>query len=285
MDADGFLRWLFGVPALPLPFRAWLDTRTLPFPGEPDRICDTVAWLGRPGEPVSWAVPVEFCLTPDATMFGRLLAYLGQLWLERRPDGAPENRFHVGAGVVNLTGQGRTSQDMQLEGTGLRTLLMVKECDLAGQDASTTLDGVAAGTLARCVLPWIPLMRGGAESGILQRWMELAEAEPDSRRRADHGGLAVVFAEAAGRRAVWLDALKEWNMIESQQVLEWIAEGEIKGEIKSLLRLLQRKFPPGPPEDLVSLIQSCTETSLVARWFDAAIDAQSLDDFRRMLRT
>ena len=37
MDAAGFLSWLFGVSALPHSFVGWLDTRTLPFPGDPDR--------------------------------------------------------------------------------------------------------------------------------------------------------------------------------------------------------------------------------------------------------
>jgi hypothetical protein len=271
LDPTGFLCWLLQVLALPLPFRGWLDTRTLPFPGEADRICDTVAWLGQaPG--LSCAVVVEFCSEPDERMFGRLLTYLGRLWLERRPDGEQNGRFHVGAVVVNLTGQGSTSREMQLQGTGLRTLLQIEERNLADEDAAATLDGVASGALARCVLPWVPLMRAGADSGILQRWKELAAAEPDSRRRSDYGGLALVFAEAAGRRVARHDALKEWNMTESQQVLEWIAEGEAKGERKNkvdyLLRVLRRKFPPGPPPELVSIIQSTTDSTLLTRWFD-----------------
>src|SRR4051794_22716153 len=50
-DPAGFLRWL--VPGLPpgLEVRGWLDARTLPFPGEPDRVCDTVAELSDPSEP------------------------------------------------------------------------------------------------------------------------------------------------------------------------------------------------------------------------------------------
>jgi hypothetical protein len=38
-----------------LAYREWLDTRTIPFPGERDRTCDTVARLDRAGhqaEPV-----------------------------------------------------------------------------------------------------------------------------------------------------------------------------------------------------------------------------------------
>jgi hypothetical protein len=44
-----------------LAFREWLDTRTIPFPGERDRTCDTVARLDgaeRQAEPV--ACIVEF---------------------------------------------------------------------------------------------------------------------------------------------------------------------------------------------------------------------------------
>src|SRR5947208_3159267 len=60
-----FLRWL--LPALPatLSFQGWLDTRTLPFPGEPDRICDTVACLQDDAQPgIWWAIPIEFELKP-----------------------------------------------------------------------------------------------------------------------------------------------------------------------------------------------------------------------------
>ena len=83
LDPPAFLGWLFG--ATEAPFLGWLDTRTLPFPGDPERTCDTVAWLGQPGQEGPWAVPIEFNLEPDPAMFGRMLVYLGQLWLEQRP--------------------------------------------------------------------------------------------------------------------------------------------------------------------------------------------------------
>src|SRR5206468_552271 len=78
--------------------------------------------------------------------------------------------------------------------------------------------------------------------------------EPDSRKRGDYGGLAVVFAELTGCRAQWKEALKEWNMEQSLQVLEWQAQGEARGEIKgelralrdTLRRLLERRFGPIP---------------------------------------
>jgi hypothetical protein len=163
LDAVGFLCWLRGETPAQLLFRTWLDTRTLPFPGDPERTCDTVAWLADADPAHEWAIPVEFCAEPDGTLFGRLLVYLGQLWLEVRPTEAGGERFNVGAVVVNLTGRGRTSRTMRLRRTGIGTSLEVGEHNLADEDAAATLAAVEAGTLARCVLPWIALMRGADE--------------------------------------------------------------------------------------------------------------------------
>ncbi len=281
MDAVGFLCWLLGETPEELRFRTWLDTRTLPFPGDPERTCDTVAWLGDADPGVEWALPLEFSLTPDGELFGRLLVYLGQLWLEKRPTDARGERFRVGAVVVNLTGRGQTSRDMALRRTGVRTALGVAECSMAEVDAATVLAGITGGAGARCLLSWIPLMHGGAEAAIIQQWLHLARQEPDSRRRGDYGGLAIVFAEAAGCREVWKEALKGWNVVESQQVLEWIAEGEAKGEANALLRLLERKFPPGAPAEVVAAVRATTDLEQLRRWFDMALAAASLVAFRQ----
>src|SRR5947209_1819811 len=48
-DPIGFIRWLIPGISPTLKFRGWLDTRTLPFPGSPDRTCDTVAELAEDG--------------------------------------------------------------------------------------------------------------------------------------------------------------------------------------------------------------------------------------------
>lgn len=293
LDAAGFLSWLLREEPSNLRFRGWLDTRTLPFPGDPERICDTVAWLSDADPAIEWALPVEFCIEPDGSLFGRLLVYLGQLWLEVRPTNARGERFHVGAIVVNLTGRGQTSRTMRLRQTGIGTMLDVAERDLADEDAATTLAGIASGALSRCVLSWIPLMQGADEDGIIQQWKELAALEADNRRRSDYGGLALVFADAAGRLAVWKEALKEWNMRESQQVLEWInmgraegraegrVEGEAKGEANALLRLLVKRFPPGAPADLTAKIQATADLERLRNWFDLALAAGSLDSFRQ----
>ncbi len=289
LEAVGFLGWLLREETDQLRFRGWLDTRTLPFPGDPERICDTVAWLGDADPAVEWAVPVEFCLKPDGSLFGRFLVYLGQLWLEVRPTCAGGERFSVGAVVVNLTGHGRTSHEMRLRQTGLVTHLGVIERNLAEEDAAATLAAIASGTLHPCILLWIPLLHGGDEAAIIESWRELAGQEPDQRRRGDYGGLTLVFAEAAGCLDVWKEALKEWNMIESQQVLEWMAQGEAKGraegeargEANAILRLLAKRFPPGASKDLIAAIQATTDLGRLRIWFDLAYAADSLDAFRQ----
>jgi hypothetical protein len=284
-DSVALLGWLLRETPEELRFRTWLDARTLPFPGDPERVCDTVAWLGDADPAVEWALPLEFCLDPDGELFGRLLIYLGLLWKEKRPTDAGHERFWVGAAVVNLRGRGNTARDMVLRRTGVRTLLGIAERNLADENAAAVLAGIAGGMAPRCLLAWIPLMQGGGEAAIIQQWLNLARQEPDSRRRSDYGGLALVFAEAAGCRKEWKEALKGWNMEESQQVLEWIAEGEARGEARgeanALVRLLEKRFPPGAPADTVAAIRATIDVDRLRRWFDLAVEADSLATFRQ----
>ncbi len=224
-------------------------------------------------------------------------------------------RYRVGAVVVNLTGRGDTSRDLRLGRTGVHTCLEVVEVNPSTHRADTTLEAIALGELPRCILPWLPLMQGGDDVDILNRWKEIAAGEPDATRRGDYGGLAIVFAEAAGRLTLWKEALKGWNMRDSQQVLEWIEqgrkegklegklegeregqkkgkeqgkkegkkEGKIEGERNALLRLLRKKFSARLPAKLVASIQACDDESRLARWFDSAIDADSLEAFRQAM--
>ncbi len=104
LDPVGYCSWVLREASAVLHFLTWLDTRTLPFPGDPERICDTVAHLGDADPQVHWAVPIEFSLEPDALMFGRLLVYLGQLWLEQRPGAERGSHYQAGRGVGELNG-------------------------------------------------------------------------------------------------------------------------------------------------------------------------------------
>ena len=76
-------------------------------------------------------------------------------------------------------------------------------------------------------------------------------------------------------------------MIESQQVLEWIAEGEAKGRAESeaelLLRLLALRFPPGASAALITQIRATRDADQLTRWFDAAVLAPSLEAFQQSM--
>jgi hypothetical protein len=78
---------------------------------------------------------------------------------------------------------------------------------------------------------------------------------------------------------------EEWNVIESQQVQEWMAmgeaKGEVKGEIKLLLRALTALSPTGVPTDLEDKIRTITSEEQVQAWFDLALKSSSLEAFRQ----
>src|SRR5690349_419254 len=89
------------------------------------------------------------------------------------------------------------------------------------ENAGQTLSGIRGGSIAKCILPWVPLMHGAAEVSMMEEWKELASAEPSPQLRATYGRLALVFADVTGTVDEWRRALEGWNMRESQIVLEW----------------------------------------------------------------
>jgi hypothetical protein len=285
LDPVGLLCWLLNLPASAFAFKGWLDTRTIPFPGEPDRTCDTVAFvldLTRGGIP--WAVVIEFQIEADPLMFGRLLVYMGQVWIARKPYPEPGDRFAVGAVVVNLTGRGSSSYNVDWPEADLGTSLRNPDRDMASRQAAKELARIAAGEVGKVALPLIPLMQGGGEDDNIRQWVEIASAEPDAKKRADYGGLALVFAEAANSATAWKKALEGWNVIQSQQVLEWQAqarkEGRDEGRKEALLDLLQDKFGAVPGE-VAAAVRSEADQGKLRRWSTIAGRVDSLEQFRR----
>lgn len=290
LDAEAFLAWLLGLPTGAFEFRGWLDTRGVPFPGHPDRTSDTVAHVTRADEGgAPWLVAIEFQTKPDPEMFGRLLGYLSGLWLERKPDTERGSRFHLGAAVVNLTGNGLASREMSWPAAGLHSQLTVAERNLATERAADLLAGVESGRWSRALLPWVPLMAGGDEPDLVDRWKALAEAEPDSRRKGELGGLALVFAEKIKGRDVWQRKLEGWNVEESTLVNSWIARGteigkEIGKEIgsveearRTVLRLGAKRFDGVTPA-ANGAVQMITDHGRLERIIDRIFDAASWDD-------
>lgn len=231
LDPQGFLSWLLGLPPDDIAFGGWLDTRSIPFPAEPDRTNDTVARLDSvSGEEEPWALAVEFEVRPLLDMFGRFLNYLSGMWMNLRPDPEAGSRFQVGAAVINLTGRGNTSRQMSWPAAGVRTQLQVVERNLEEESARELLDLIESGRHSRCLLPWISLMSGADEPDIVDKWKVLAEREPDRRRRAEFAFVALLFAEKAGRKQLWFEKLEEWNVEESTVLEEFTRKREAKSE-------------------------------------------------------
>jgi hypothetical protein len=279
LDSVGLIRWLFDLSPEEFSFEGWVDTRMIPWPGDPERTCDTVAYLRDPAQGgLPWAVVIEFQAEPDPKMFGRLLVYLGHLWEGVKPSPERGDRFHVARVVVNLTGVGNSAYDMHWPRADLGTTLRRDDENLGKRDAAKELDAIATGHVTRAVLGWIPLMQGGGEDAIIQRWKGLADADP--RFRADHGGLALVFAEAAGRGDVWRKALEGWNVVQSKQVTEWQTQAQVRERVSSVLEVLEERFGP-PPPDLTTSLRASTDLEALRRWHRLAVKTDSLDQFKR----
>ena len=259
----GFLEWALRLGPPSFRFEEWLDTRAVPFPGDTDRTGDTVARLANlaaGGQP--WAIAIEFQVEPDSLMFGRLLGYLAAIWQARKPDRESGSRFHVGAVLVNLTGRGDASRDMEWEEAGLGLRLKVQERNLATESADELLTAIEAGSRPRTLLPWMSLMTGGDESAIIERWKRAAEVEPNLRRRADYAAPAVALAEAAGRKSIWVKALEGWNVYRATIVDEWLEqrrEEDRAGIRAMLLRLGKKRFGRSPSKKQAAELQAITD--------------------------
>jgi hypothetical protein len=81
-----------------------------------------------------------------------------------------------------------------------------------------------------------------------------------------------VFSEAAGCHAAWKQALKEWNMVQSQQVLEWQAEARAE----ALLEALEARFGAVPAE-IASAVRATTDIARLKSWGILAAKAPSLE--------
>jgi hypothetical protein len=264
-------------------FVRWQDTRTLPFPGEPDRICDTVAEFEQRTDPQRRClVDVEVQAKPDPNLLERLGEYAFRLRRELHYGSGPPGKYPVLCLVLNLTGAEQASRlEMALpEWNAAAHSLQVAQGTLRSEDTGQSLARIAQGELERWVLPWLPLLRGAAEPANIAEWKRLAAQEPDSRSRSEFGFLAHVFAELAGTALVWDKALEGWNMTESPLINKLQEEARIETHIKDVRRAINLRFGTSVPTDLDEQLAAIKSKAELERWFDASQTAPSLDAFR-----
>lgn len=286
LDPAGFLRWLFPGLDPDLLFTRWSETQTIPFPGQPDRRCDTVAELTRSsGLAPSWMLILELQTEPDADIVERLLEYMARARRELRYGPHGRDKYLAALAVLNLTGPPpHSSLDMILPGsTGVAFRCQTRGLTFAQVDAGQTLSDTRAGQTARCMLPWVPLMQGGDRAETVTLWKETADREAEQHVRTSYAGLALVFADLANCLLVWRQGLEGWNMRKSRIVEEWREEGRQEGRIEAfrylLSQKLQKRFPGMSSPAILAAVQAQTNTDDLIRWLDLLDSAVSLEAF------
>jgi hypothetical protein len=281
------IRWLVPDLDADLGFTRWLDTETIAFPGEPGRRCDTVAELvSRGGKSAPWALVLEAEARPTASIIDRVLEYESRLLRRLRHGPRRRDRYLVAAVVIFLRGRKKQlTLQMRLPSTALGLHFTVGTMSLARAPAAATVERIGRGELGRSILPWVPLMAGGDDAALIAEWVRLANAEPNSQRRGEYAGLALIFADSVGRWPVWKQALEGFNVWESQAVREWKTEARVEEKRGDILVVLRERFEAEVPADLAQKVQQTTDLGVLAGWLKVAAKVASFDAFRAAIQS
>ena len=170
-DPPRCTEWLLPRLQVKHPFREWFDARQLPFPGERDRYCDTVAVFERPEDPETrWVVVIEALSEPQRLMPARMFHYGSGLYLELENRSEWRGKTKVALVVLDLTGPSQTNEikcELPEDLNGLIHIKMLRRC-FREEDAAELLARIEQGEVGGCLLPWIPLMAGADQSDIIE---------------------------------------------------------------------------------------------------------------------
>jgi hypothetical protein len=207
LNATAYLRELMGETFWQVwRWRGWLDSQAIPFPGEPDRRLDTLAWFDRPdAASPPLAVVIEFLARASDDVLQRLAEFMLRVHREMPfQEQVPRVPYLVIGIVVNLAGslaRNRwsmlpidtsqvTSGDEVEEGfaaeniSNLGLMLTVGVRNLERRSARRLLKRVADGA-ARTLLAFLPLYAEADQTDVAREWAVLVGAEADERIRAD----------------------------------------------------------------------------------------------------
>jgi hypothetical protein len=270
-------------------YRDWAPTQTTPRIAERDQIADRAVILedlrksGR-----LWLGVLEFQARHDEDKLDDLLAEAAQFRRDARHGPQAEGKYAVLPVLIYLVGRcpdERKELDLTTPGGfGIRYKPVLWE---VGQDPATAaLDDFEQGKTTWGILFWVSLMAGAGEAGVVDRWRRIVLGLPQSEQ-ADLIGIALVFAELAGRGLVWRQVLEGWNMTESAIVNEWIAKAQEQTRFEELrnttIRVLNARFPGQVSSDIIATINQQPSLELLREWIDQAA-LLPLDKFREYLR-
>jgi hypothetical protein len=176
------------------------------------------------------------------------------------------------------------------------------------ESAEKTLDRIERGELGLCILVWVPLMAGADRPEVIRRWRDLAMRQQRLDLRGSYGSLALVFAEMAGRKAIWQTGLEGFDMQESTIMRQWrkdgievgrkeglevgrqegrqegLQEGALANARAAVLNVLQARFLETPvPEGIRAALEGSADVGQLTDWLRAAALTTSPADFERLL--
>lgn len=268
---------------LPLTFRRWFPTRTVPLPGGPDRDADLVAIADAPGAQ-PWLPIFEFqsqhdpdkpdVLHLEASVFrchARDTDRTGGLFQPLPVFVYLKDAGHaVGVSIRTPTGCGYSGDPVLWE--------------VANDAAADTLAKVAANEYSWGALFWVSLMAGGADAEVVRVWQRLRDEKVPPHSRADVTHIALMFAELAGRRPAWNRVLEEVTMTESQVYNEILEQGEMRLARVDLTRVIRLRFPAILTPDVERAIADQPNLRLMRDWLDAAFTVATADELLAVLR-
>jgi hypothetical protein len=136
-------------------FDGWCDATLPSYPGDPDRICDTIAVFTSVDPNERWLIDVEFQTEPDPDILERSGEYAYRLRRVVRHGLGAAGKPRVLTVLVSLTGPAQPAvlkmTTPLLDGAGIRQQVVIRT--LRDEDAAATLASNAAGELGRSVLP------------------------------------------------------------------------------------------------------------------------------------
>jgi hypothetical protein len=271
-----------------LRYRDWFTSRAIPLPGGPKRTADLVAILADPDVPAQLALLIfEFQSAHDPEKLDTTLVEAAVFRAYARHGDDRQGRYRVYSGLVYLKGScPEAVLDMTLAG-GFGTRHAPLLWEVEKDDAGAALAAVADGRGGWGLLFWIALMTGADREAIIARWREQVndpDKVPSAWMRQNLVGIAMLFAELAGRFLVWERALEGWDMVESQVANRWRTQGEVRRSRAWLLELLRTKYQGSVTADVVQLVEQQSDLTLLQTWFTTALREETFEQFVQTLK-
>jgi hypothetical protein len=279
-NPPGFFRWL--LRRCDIPFYAWIDARRHALPDQGDLTNDLVAAF-RVGDAFEGLCLELQAMSEVGSAARLLLGYVPRLVTE---PAAPGSLVLSAAGgvVVNLTGPEQPAGVEQRPTIAPKCWLAggIEQRTLRTEEAGATLRDVATGAISPWLLAWLPLMRRGADAGIIEGWTVEAGQLPSQRDHRILAHLTLTFAALARCRAAWQGRLEGWAVIKSDYLEELREDVRTEARAEALrdgvLSLGRVRFGKPASRRQKAQLHAVTDAAHLKRIHDSLLTAASWAD-------